>query len=77
MHGGVEHHSRRDPGPGDRTGRVIFMSSRMAMLPLPLASAYGVSKRALAAYADALRLEVGSHVKHERIFAWGSTSQGK
>jgi len=46
----------------------------MAMLPLPLASAYGVSKRALAAYADALRLEVGSHVKHERIFAWGSTS---
>jgi NAD(P)-dependent dehydrogenase (short-subunit alcohol dehydrogenase family) len=43
-------------------GRVIFVSSRMAVLPLPLAAAYGVSKRALVAYADALRLEVGTHV---------------
>lgn len=43
-------------------GRVIFVSSRMALLPLPLAAGYGVSKRALVAYADALRLEVGSHV---------------
>ncbi|NUR48557.1 MAG: SDR family oxidoreductase [Hamadaea sp.] len=43
-------------------GRVIFVSSRMAVLPLPLAAAYGVSKRALAAYADALRLEVGTHI---------------
>ena len=32
------------------------------MLPLPLAAAYGVSKRALVAYADALRHEVGTHV---------------
>lgn len=43
-------------------GQVVFIASRMAVLPLPLAAAYGVSKRALAAYADALRLEVGSHV---------------
>ncbi|MEU4403620.1 SDR family NAD(P)-dependent oxidoreductase [Streptosporangium sp. NPDC023963] len=43
-------------------GRVVFIASRMALLPLPLAAAYGVSKRALAAYADALRLEVGTHV---------------
>ncbi len=43
-------------------GRVIFVSSRMAVLPLPLAAAYGVSKRALVAYADALRLEVGTHI---------------
>lgn len=43
-------------------GRVIFVASRMAVLPLPLAAAYGVSKRALVAYADALRHEVGSHV---------------
>ncbi len=43
-------------------GRVIFISSRMAFLALPLAAAYGVSKRAVAAYADALRLEVGTHV---------------
>ncbi|MFD6906425.1 SDR family NAD(P)-dependent oxidoreductase [Streptomyces sp. NPDC060077] len=43
-------------------GRVVFIASRMALLPLPLAAAYGVSKRALAAYADTLRLEVGTHV---------------
>ncbi|WP_426502023.1 SDR family NAD(P)-dependent oxidoreductase [Dactylosporangium sp. McL0621] len=43
-------------------GRVVFVASRMAVLPLPLAAAYGVSKRALTAYADALRLEVGSHI---------------
>jgi NAD(P)-dependent dehydrogenase (short-subunit alcohol dehydrogenase family) len=43
-------------------GRIVFVASRMALLPLPLAAAYGVSKRALAAYADALRLEVGSHI---------------
>ncbi|MBO4207406.1 SDR family NAD(P)-dependent oxidoreductase [Micromonospora echinofusca] len=43
-------------------GRVVFVASRMAVLPLPLAAAYGVSKRALVAYADALRLEVGTHV---------------
>ncbi|MER6173235.1 SDR family NAD(P)-dependent oxidoreductase [Streptosporangium sp. NPDC001681] len=43
-------------------GQVVFIASRMAVLPLPLAAAYGVSKRALAAYADALRLEVGTHV---------------
>lgn len=43
-------------------GRVVFVASRMAVLPLPLAAAYGVSKRALVAYADALRLEAGTHV---------------
>ncbi|MDG6103091.1 SDR family NAD(P)-dependent oxidoreductase [Dactylosporangium aurantiacum] len=43
-------------------GRIVFVASRMAVLPLPLAAAYGVSKRALVAYADALRLEVGGHV---------------
>ncbi|WP_329100795.1 SDR family NAD(P)-dependent oxidoreductase [Micromonospora sp. NBC_01699] len=43
-------------------GRIVFVSSRMALLPLPLAAGYGVSKRALVAYADALRLEVGTHI---------------
>lgn len=50
------------PALVDARGRVIFVSSRMALLPLPLAAAYGVSKRALVAYADALRHEVGTHV---------------
>ena len=35
----------------------------MAFLGLPLGAAYGVSKRALVAYADALRAEYGTHVK--------------
>jgi len=39
-----------------------MLSSRMAVMQLPLAAAYGASKRALVAYADALRLEIGSHV---------------
>ncbi|GAA1909681.1 hypothetical protein GCM10009716_19440 [Streptomyces sodiiphilus] len=43
-------------------GRVVMMSSRMAVMQLPLAAAYGASKRALVAYADALRLEIGTHV---------------
>jgi NAD(P)-dependent dehydrogenase (short-subunit alcohol dehydrogenase family) len=43
-------------------GRVVMVTSRMAVLQLPLAAAYGASKRAVAAYADALRLELGTHV---------------
>jgi NAD(P)-dependent dehydrogenase (short-subunit alcohol dehydrogenase family) len=43
-------------------GRVVMLSSRMAVMQLPLAAAYGASKRALVAYADALRLEIGTHV---------------
>ncbi len=43
-------------------GRVVLVGSRMALLGLPLGAAYGVSKRALVAYADALRAEYGTHV---------------
>jgi NAD(P)-dependent dehydrogenase (short-subunit alcohol dehydrogenase family) len=43
-------------------GRVVLLGSRMAFLGLPLGAAYGVSKRALTAYADALRAEYGTHV---------------
>jgi NAD(P)-dependent dehydrogenase (short-subunit alcohol dehydrogenase family) len=34
----------------------------MSFLGLPLGAAYGVSKRGLVAYADALRAEYGTHV---------------
>ena len=44
-------------------GRVIFVASRMSFLGLPLGAAYGVSKRALVAYADSLRAEYGTHVQ--------------
>jgi NAD(P)-dependent dehydrogenase (short-subunit alcohol dehydrogenase family) len=43
-------------------GQVVLVGSRMAFLGLPLGAAYGVSKRALVAYADALRAEYGTHV---------------
>jgi len=43
-------------------GRVVLVGSRMAFLGLPLGAAYGVSKRAATAYADALRAEYGTHV---------------
>ncbi len=43
-------------------GNVVFVGSRMAFLGLPLGAAYGVSKRGLTAYADALRAEYGTHV---------------
>lgn len=44
-------------------GRVVMIASRMSFLGLPLGAAYGVSKRSLVAYADALRAEYGTHVK--------------
>lgn len=43
-------------------GQAVFLGSRMAFLGLPLGAAYGVSKRGLTAYADALRAEYGTHV---------------
>jgi NAD(P)-dependent dehydrogenase (short-subunit alcohol dehydrogenase family) len=43
-------------------GQVVFVASRMAFIGLPLGAAYGVSKRALTAYADALRAEYGTHI---------------
>lgn len=43
-------------------GQVIMIASRMAVMPLPLAAAYGASKRAMVAYADALRLELAPFV---------------
>lgn len=46
----------------ERNGRVVFVASQLAYATLPLAAAYIVSKRGLAAYADSLRTEYGSHV---------------
>ena len=43
-------------------GRAVVVASRMSFIGLPLGAAYGVSKRALVAYADALRAEYGTHV---------------
>ncbi len=43
-------------------GQAVFVASRMAFIGLPLGAAYGVSKRGVTAYADALRAEYGTHV---------------
>ena len=43
-------------------GRIVMVASRMAVMQLPLAAAYGASKRGMVAYADALRHELGTHV---------------
>lgn len=49
-------------------GRIVMLASRMAAMQLPLAAAYGASKRAMVAYADALRLELGTHVGVTTIY---------
>ncbi|MDQ6846501.1 MAG: SDR family NAD(P)-dependent oxidoreductase [Candidatus Dormibacteraeota bacterium] len=43
-------------------GRLVFVASQLAYATIPFAAAYTVSKRGLAAYADSVRSEYGSHV---------------
>lgn len=43
-------------------GRLVFVASELAYATIPFATAYTVSKRGLAAYADSVRAEYGSHV---------------
>ena len=49
-------------------GRVVVVASRAAVFQLPIAAAYGVSKRAVVAYADALRLELAPLVTVSTIY---------
>lgn len=49
-------------------GRVVFVASELAYATLPFASPYAVSKRALTAYADALRLECGGRVAVSTVY---------
>ena len=43
-------------------GRVIVTASLLAGVTMPFSAAYTVSKRALTAYADVLRIEYGTHL---------------
>ena len=43
-------------------GRCVFVASELAYATLPFAAAYCAAKRGLAAYADSVRVEYGSHV---------------
>lgn len=56
------------PALVESRGRVVMVASRMAVMALPLAAAYGVSKRALVAYADALRLELAPDVSVTTVY---------
>lgn len=66
----------RTPDPtADRTagrtggrGRVIITASLLAGVTMPFTAAYTVSKRALTAYADVLRLEYGTHLDVTTVY---------
>jgi NAD(P)-dependent dehydrogenase (short-subunit alcohol dehydrogenase family) len=49
-------------------GRVVVVASRAAVFQLPIAAAYGVSKRGVVAYADSLRLELAPHVSVSTVY---------
>lgn len=46
----------------DARGRVIITASLLAGVTVPFSAAYTVSKRAVTAYADVLRMEYGTHL---------------
>jgi len=46
----------------DARGRVIITASLLTGVTMPFSAAYTVSKRALTAYADVLRMEYGTHL---------------
>jgi NAD(P)-dependent dehydrogenase (short-subunit alcohol dehydrogenase family) len=53
-------------GPG--RGRVVNVSSGLAFLTVPFATAYTISKRGIVAYSDALRLELGDLIDVTTVY---------
>lgn len=49
-------------------GRVVVVASRASVVPLPIAAAYGASKRAVVAWADSLRLELAPVVSVSTVY---------
>lgn len=49
-------------------GRVIITASLLAVVTMPFAGAYTVTKRGLAAYADVLRAEYGPHISVTTVY---------
>lgn len=49
-------------------GRVVYVASELAYATLPFAAAYAASKRGLAAYADAVRLEYGPRIAVTTVY---------
>jgi len=53
---------------GQARGRVVITASLLAVVTMPFTAAYTVSKRALTAYADVLRLEYGTHLDVTTVY---------
>ena len=49
-------------------GRVVNVSSGLAFLTVPFATAYTISKRGIVAYSDALRLEHGDQIDVTTVY---------
>ena len=49
-------------------GRIVLVASGLAYVSVPFAGAYAVSKRALSAYADQVRVEYGTHVSVTTVY---------
>jgi NAD(P)-dependent dehydrogenase (short-subunit alcohol dehydrogenase family) len=56
------------PGQQGGRARVIITASLLAGVTMPFTAAYTVSKRALTAYADVLRLEYGTHLDVTTVY---------
>jgi NAD(P)-dependent dehydrogenase (short-subunit alcohol dehydrogenase family) len=55
-------------GLRESRGRVINISSGLAHLTIPLATAYTMSKRGVVAYSDSLRLEMAGEVEVTTVY---------
>jgi NAD(P)-dependent dehydrogenase (short-subunit alcohol dehydrogenase family) len=56
------------PALRESRGRVVNVSSGLAHLALPMATAYCMSKRGIVAYSDALRLEHGDAITVTTVY---------
>lgn len=56
------------PGQQGGRARVVIIASLLAGVTMPFTAAYTVSKRALTAYADVLRLEYGTHLDVTTVY---------
>lgn len=52
----------------DSRGHVIITASLLAGVTMPFTAAYTISKRALTAYADVLRMEYGTHLRVTTVY---------
>jgi NAD(P)-dependent dehydrogenase (short-subunit alcohol dehydrogenase family) len=56
------------PGRQGGRARVVITASLLAGVTMPFTAAYTVSKRALTAYADVLRMEYGTHLDVTTVY---------